>query len=161
MGLGFVPYVSSGISAVQAVTGKNLFNGDQVDRREQVLDFLLGLVPGGKAGKQVFRSAVAVKSEGQIYRAASGTPASMTPGAKDTKELSANDSLANALPGKNQVIDTSKLKSLCAVCDSPGHVSILPKDASQMQSWINSRGGSEVHPLTWELMDAVVRTVKK
>lgn len=87
----------------------------------------------------------------------------MTPRAIDDKGLSAADRLANALPGKNQIIDTSKLKSLCAVCDNPktGHVSIMPKDASQMQGWINSRGGTEVHPLTRELMDAVVGTVKK
>jgi hypothetical protein len=87
----------------------------------------------------------------------------MTPRAIDDKGLSAADRLANALPGKNQIIDTSKLKSLCAVCDNPntGHVSIMPKDASQLQGWINSRGGTEVHPLTRELMDAVVGTVKK
>jgi uncharacterized protein RhaS with RHS repeats len=103
------------------------------------------------------------KGESLIYRAASGTPASMTPRAVDAKGLSAADSLANALPGKNQIIDTSKFKSLCAVCDNSatGHVSITPKDMSQMQGWINSRGGVEAHPLTRELMDAVVGTVKK
>jgi hypothetical protein len=98
-----------------------------------------------------------------VYRSASGTPASMTPRAKDVGGLSAADSLSNALPGKNQVIDTSKLENLCAVCDNPatGHVSIYPKDPSQMQGWINSRGGDTVHPLTQELMDAVIGTVQK
>lgn len=105
----------------------------------------------------------AAANEGLIYRAASGTPTSMTPRAVDSKGLSAANSLASALPGRNQVIDTSKLKNLCAVCDNPktGHVSITPIDLRQMQGWINSRGGTEVHPLTRELMDAVIGTVKK
>jgi len=67
------------------------------------------------------------------------------------------------VPGKNQVIDTSKLDQLCAVCDNPktGHVSIKPKDMSQMLGWIDSRGSSTTHPLTQELMDAVVDQVKR
>lgn len=67
------------------------------------------------------------------------------------------------MPGKNQVIDTSKLDQLCAVCDNPktGHVSIKPKDMSQMLGWIDSRGSSTTHPLTQELMDAVVDQVKR
>lgn len=61
------------------------------------------------------------------------------------------------------MIDTSKLDQLCAVCDNPktGHVSIKPKDMSQIQEWIDSRGGDTIHPLTQELMDAVVDQVKK
>lgn len=67
------------------------------------------------------------------------------------------------MSGKNQVIDTSKLDKLCAVCDSAktGHVSIKPKDMSQMQSWIDNRGIGTTHPLTQELMGAVVDQVKK
>jgi len=109
------------------------------------------------------RLSAAAKGENLIYRSASGTPVSMTPRAVDAKGLSAADSLKNALPGKNQVIDTSKFRKLCAVCDNSatGHVSITPKDMSQMQGWINSRGGPEIHPFTQELMDAVVGTVKK
>ena len=100
--------------------------------------------------------------EGLIYRAASGTPTSMTAREKDTKGLSAANSLSNALSGKNQIIDTSKLKNLCAVCDNPktGHVSIRPIDPCEMEGWIKSRGGEEIHPLTQELMDAVVGTTK-
>lgn len=62
-----------------------------------------------------------------------------------------------------EVIDTSRLTNLCAVCDNPstGHVSIIPRDLSEMPGWIASRGTGEVHPLTKELMDAVVDTVKK
>ena len=97
------------------------------------------------------------------YRSASGTPKSMTPRTKDLTGISAADSLENALPGLNQIIDTSKLRNLCAVCDnvSTGHVSIFPRDMSQMQGWMNSRGAAQVHPLTKELMDAVVGTVIK
>ena len=111
-----------------------------------------GAVAAGDAGESNF-----------VYRAASGTPNSMTPRAVDTNGLSASDSLANALSGKNQVIDTSKFTNLCAICDNPetGHVSIRPTDMSQMQDWINSRGGSAIHPLTQELLDAVVGTVNK
>jgi RHS repeat-associated protein len=115
------------------------------------------------APKLVEEGAKAVQEgENFIYRSATGTAESMTPRAKDVNGLSAANSLENALPGKNQIIDASKLKSLCAVCDNPatGHVSIFPKDMSQMQSWINSRG-NEVHAFTQELLDAVVGTVKK
>lgn len=98
-----------------------------------------------------------------IYRSASGTPTSMTPRTKDAKGLSAANSLENALPGKNQIIDTRKLINLCAVCDNikTGHVSIMPKNMNQMLDWISSRGGVEVHPLTKELLGAVVGTVNK
>jgi len=67
------------------------------------------------------------------------------------------------MPGKNQVIDTSKFDKLCAICDNSktGHVSIKPKDMSQMQSWIDSRSSDTTHQLTQELMDAVVDQVKK
>ena len=104
-----------------------------------------------------------VVNEGLVYRAASGTPKSMTPRPTDVKGLSAANSLENALPGKNQVIDTSRLNNLCAVCDNPktGHVSIMPTDKSQMQGWMDSRFGTEVHPLMQELMDAVIDVVKK
>ncbi|MDX5405751.1 MAG: hypothetical protein LPK11_01750 [Chromatiaceae bacterium] len=95
-----------------------------------------------------------------VYRGGSGTPTNLTPRAKDTTGLSGN---VNPMPGKNQVIDTSKLDKLCAVCDNAktGHVSIKPKDMSQMQGWIDSRGSGTAHPLTQELMDAVVDQVKK
>lgn len=55
------------------------------------------------------------------------------------------------------------LDILCAVCDNlqTGHVSIRPKDMTQMQGWIDSKGTDTVHPLTKELMDAVVDEVKK
>ena len=98
-----------------------------------------------------------------IYRQGNGGTKNMTPRPVDANGLSATDSLKNALPGKNQVIDTSKFKSLCATCDNPktGHVSIVPKDMSQMQGWVRSRESVEIHPLTQELRDAIIGTVKK
>ncbi|WP_431286566.1 hypothetical protein [Roseateles chitinivorans] len=107
--------------------------------------------------KQV-KGAGRILKEGIIYRSATGTPSSMTPRVKDAKGLSAADSLGNALPGRNQMIDVAKLKRLCAECDNPitGHVSIYPIDMREMQGWINSRNGPDIHPLTQELLDAVV-----
>lgn len=103
---------------------------------------------------------VTKKADDFVYRGGSGTPTNLTPRLKDTGGLSGN---VNPMPGKNQVIDTSKLDQLCAVCDNPktGHVSIKPKDMSQMQSWIDSRGSGTTHPLTQELMNAVVDQVKR
>jgi RHS repeat-associated protein len=97
---------------------------------------------------------------GIIYRGGSDSPTNLTPRIKDTTGLSAN---VSPMPGKNVAIDTSKLTNLCAICDNKktGHVSITPKDTSQMQGWIDSRGSESVHPLTQELQDAVVGTVKK
>jgi len=82
---------------------------------------------------------------------------------RDQKILEGYLDNVNRMPGKNQVIDTSKLDKLCAVCDNTksGHVSIKPKDMSQMQGWIDSRGSGTTHPPTQELMDAVVDQVKK
>jgi RHS repeat-associated protein len=105
----------------------------------------------------------AVILEGKIFRSASGTSSSMTPRPiKDANGLSAANSLENSLPGKQQIIDTSKLKELCAVCDNAktGHISIAPKDKSLMKEWMDSRGG-EIHRLTQELKDAVIGTVNK
>ncbi len=103
---------------------------------------------------------VTMSVDNLVYRGGSGTPTNLTPRAKDTTGLSGN---VNPMPGKNQVIDTSKLDKLCAVCDNAktGHVSINPKDMSQMQGWIDSRGSGTTHPLTQELMGAVVDQVKK
>jgi len=104
--------------------------------------------------------AVTEKAGNFVFRGGSGTPTNLTPRPQDIGGLSGN---VNSMPGKNQVIDTSKLNQLCAVCDNlkTGHVSIKPKDMSQMQGWIDSRGTGTTHSLTQELMDAVVDQVKK
>ncbi|HJT43942.1 MAG TPA: RHS repeat-associated core domain-containing protein [Rhizomicrobium sp.] len=157
--LDFVPIVGDAKGIYEAYQDPSLIN---------IGAAAIGLIPGmgdiaGKGLKTLGRASDAARGESLIYRSASGTPASMTPRAVDTEGLSAADSFKNALSGKNQVIDTSKLKNLCATCDNPatGHVTIAPKDMSQMPGWINSRGGTKIHPLTQELMDAVVDTVKK
>ncbi|WP_153101231.1 RHS repeat domain-containing protein [Paraburkholderia hayleyella] len=87
------------------------------------------------------------KDLGVIYRGGGKTPVNLTPRTQDVTGLSAN---VNPMPGKNVAIDTSKLKKLCAICDNKktGHISIKPKDASQMTGWIKSRAEGADHPLT-------------
>jgi RHS repeat-associated protein len=122
-------------------------------------------VEGASATAAVNLSKEVPITEGFVYREASGTPNSMTPRAKDPNGLSAANNMENALPGKNAVIDVSKLKNLCAVCDNlkTGHVSIRPKDMTKMQGWIDSKAtaNSNPHPFTKELLDAVQRYLKK
>jgi hypothetical protein len=83
----------------------------------------------------------------------------------DTTGLSTFDSLELAVQpgGKAQVIDTTRLQGLCAVCDAfpPGHVSIAPLGASTLESWAATRGTGAVHPHTQELLDAVVDEVRR
>jgi hypothetical protein len=128
-------------------------------------DKMLGGVGGfgGAVSAEVSVAKAAVTDAGMIYRSATGTAKSMTPRLRDVNGLSAANSLKNALSGKNQIIDPSKFNNLKAMCDNPntGHVSITPKDMSQMQDWINSRAGVDVHPLTQELLDSVIGTVNK
>lgn len=93
-----------------------------------------------------------------VYRSASGTYQSMTPRVKDFEGLSSFDS-PDRLNGKVKIIDTQKLgPNLEANPDGGGHVSIRPKDMSQMEGWIESRETANVnpHPFTQELMDAIV-----
>ena len=120
----------------------------------KALDFPGALLAGAKKE---------LKPQNLIFRQGNANAYQFTPRTKDVKGLSAFDSLENAKPGNNQIIDTSLLKNLCAVCDNPetGHISIFPKDFSQMQGWMRSKGGTEIHPLTQELLDANVGKVKK
>ena len=89
---------------------------------------------GASGGVEPTATRITKIDSGLIYRSASGTPNSMTPRPVDTSGLSAANSLENALPGKNQIIDTAKLTNLCAVCDNSatGHVSIAPIDMNRM-----------------------------
>ena len=166
-------FVAGGVFVVTACTQPELLIPDLITTTGAGLGALFSeeepaLVDGvaaGAEGATAVEEAATAAADGEvlIYRAASGTPSSMTPRPVDAKGLSAANSLENALPGKNQIIDTSRFTNLCATCDNlaTGHVSITPRDMSQMQSWIGSRGGVEIHPLTKELMDAVVGTVRK
>lgn len=148
------------------------------------------LTVGTKAGKGLLpsasRSTVAVKAASAapravasaapkaatgaaprlVYRGGSKTPDSLTPRPGiDTSGLSTFDSLEGAVkPGaKAQVIDTTKLKSLSAVPDAPppGHVSITPGTEAGVVDWAATRGSGTVHPLTQELLDAVVDEVRR
>lgn len=134
----------------------------------QVPDLLLLLMgipgEGELTSLAMTRVASGFEVDGLIYRSASGTAQSMTPRLIDINGLSAATTLeSKALSGKIQIIDTSRLKDLCAVCDNPvtGHVSIFPRDMGSMPGWIKSRGGSEIHPLTQELMNAIVGSTRK
>lgn len=93
-----------------------------------------------------------------VYRGASGTYQSMTPRAIDTEGLSSWDK-PNRIQGKVQIIDTQKLgDDLEAVPDGGGHVSIRPKDMSEMEGWIASRAtaNDSPHPFTEVLKDAII-----
>jgi RHS repeat-associated protein len=110
-----------------------------------------------------------VPFEGPVYRGGPPTPKNFTPRPGIDKDgLSTFDTpdLA-AKPGdKVQVIDPTKLKNLFARKDDspPGHVTITPKDPSQAGPWADSRPGLDqggpIHPLTQELLDAVVDQIR-
>ena len=167
--LGKLGSTSTGQFALGFIPGYDLYMASQ-NPNATMLDYgvgVLGILPGmGKGAGLAIKAgdnlvgAAAKEAGNLVYRSGSGAPTNLTPRLKDTAGLSAN---INPMPGKNQVIDTSKLDKLCAVCDNPrtGHVSIKPKEMSQMQGWIDSRGSGTTHPLTQELMNAVVDQVKR
>jgi hypothetical protein len=92
-----------------------------------------------------------------VYRSASGTYQSLTPRPRDTEGLSTFDT-PDRMRGKIKIIDAQKLRSLEAVTDGGGHVSIRPKDMGEMEGWIASRdtANENPHPFTQELMDSIV-----
>jgi RHS repeat-associated protein len=99
-----------------------------------------------------------------VYRGGSRTVDNFTPRpGLDTTGLSTFDNLGAFKPGtKVQVIDVSKLRSLRAVPDAepPGHVSIAPRDITELPGWAGTRGTGQAHPLTEELLGAVVREIR-
>jgi hypothetical protein len=100
----------------------------------------------------------------KCYRNGSATDGNLTPRPNDTEGLSTFDTLEAATPpgGKAQVIDPDKLDELIAEpTGPPGHIGIRPKDPSQLQEWIDSRGSSTTHPLTQEVRDAIVGEVRR
>ncbi len=103
-----------------------------------------------------------------VYRRGSKFPDNLTPRPGiDVDGLSAFDSLETAVApgGKAQVIDTSRLQRLTAVptFDPPGHVAltVVPTDPHLLQEWSSTRGSGTIHPLTQELLDAIVDTVRR
>ena len=101
-----------------------------------------------------------------LFRGGSRSATNFTPRPDvDVTGLSAFDSLDNRLfgPGKPvQVIQTNLLKDLQAVRDGPGgHYSIRPDDDAILAEWAASRGNDTVHPLTHEVLETIVATVRK
>jgi hypothetical protein len=103
-----------------------------------------------------------------LYRRGSKFPDNLTPRPGiDLDGLSVFDTLNMAVApgGKAQVIDTEKLKQLAAVLDdaATGHYVIapVPPDLLALPNWSQSRGTSTIHPLTQELLDAIVDTVRR
>ena len=99
-----------------------------------------------------------------VYRGGSAKPTNLTPRpGVDATGLSTFDNLGAFKPGdKVQVIDVDKLKHLTATPDAPpaGHVSIAPRDPSQVADWAATRGTDTVHPYTQELIDALLEPMK-
>jgi RHS repeat-associated protein len=102
-----------------------------------------------------------------VYRGGSRTPANLTPRPGiDTTGLSTFDSLEAATKpgGKAQVIDVSKLQPpLRAIQDlsPPGHVSITPSDAALIEEWAATRGTDAIHPLTQNVINAIIDVVRR
>lgn len=66
-------------------------------------------------------------------------------------------------PGKVVEIDPNRLRTLQVKMDNdpPGHVLVTPDRYELLQDWAASRGKGIIHPLTQEILDAVVRIFKK
>lgn len=103
-----------------------------------------------------------------VYRRGSKFPDNLTPRPGiDLDGLSTFVSLEAAVSpgGKAQVLDTEKLRQLSAVptADPPGHVvlTVVPSNPQLLQAWSATRGSGIVHPLTQELLDAIVDTVRR
>jgi hypothetical protein len=103
-----------------------------------------------------------------VYRRGSKFSDNLTPRPGiDLDGLSTFDSLERAVkPGeKAQVIDTEKLQNLTAILNEPppGHVSLtlVPGDSQMLEAWARTRGTGVIHPLTREILDAIVDTVRR
>jgi hypothetical protein len=107
-----------------------------------------------------------VLTEGIVYRGGSATISNLTPRLGiDTTGLSTFKALEQAVGpgGKAQVIDIVRLKTLVAYLDDvpPGHVSIRPKDLSEIAQWAASRSSTIAHPYTKEIMDAIIDVARR
>ena len=119
-----------------------------------------------RAGLDVFAAKPVNPLPEFLFRGGSRSPTNFTPRPGiDVTGLSTFDSIDNRLfaPGKPvQVIQTSLLKDLQAFRDGAGgHYSIRPGGDSALADWAASRGGDTVHPLTRELLENIVDTVRK
>ena len=100
-----------------------------------------------------------------LFRGGSRTDANMTPRPVDATGLSTFDSVDHPFfrPGERvQMIETARFKTLTAFQEGqPGHWSISPPDRADIAGWASTRDAAEVHPLTRELIESVLKTVKK
>jgi hypothetical protein len=100
-----------------------------------------------------------------LFRGGSRSEANMTPRPVDTTGLSTFDSLDHPFfrPGERvQKIETGRFKTLTAFQEGqPGHWSVSPPDRADVAGWATSRDAAETHPLTRELIESVIQTVKK
>ena len=100
--------------------------------------------------------------QGKIYRNATGTADSLTPrpGIDDAVGggLSFFNSVDRLRPGKFVEVDPAKFNHLGAILDNPvtGHVSVGPAAHASLVEWAATRQTGSVHPLTQELLNAVV-----
>ena len=86
-----------------------------------------------------------------IYRWGNGTNTNLTPREQDKTGLS----FSTTKPASGKYTETTigavnSTGSLMAIKDGPSHVSVMPANPTDMQSWIDSRPTAEVspHPLT-------------
>jgi hypothetical protein len=122
------------------------------------------LADTARAAANVVESALSSteSSSGLLYRAATGSPDSLTPRTSDIVPgggLSFWDSIDKIGPGEKYVaVDPQKLKTLEAFPDNnpTGHVTVRPKSLESLQDWGSSRGTGNTHPLTQEVLNAVV-----
>jgi hypothetical protein len=97
----------------------------------------------------------------RLYIAGSRSNGNLTPRPQDTSGLSSFDNLDAPIftPGsKVQPVATAKLKDLMVYGpDGPnGHYSIRPRSQPDLDEWIASRGGGDIHPYTQELRDSLL-----
>lgn len=122
--------------------------------------------------RSVTRVGVAAEEGGSaaniVFRGGSRTADNLTPKAKDLAEfppgLSTFRTAEQAFGESNakaQLLDLSRLKTLQWIEDETGHVTIAPADAQALAEWAATRGTGVTHPLTQEVLDALVGEVRR
>lgn len=96
-----------------------------------------------------------------VYREGSRTIRNLTPRPDDTDGLSTWETPDHFEPGtKLQVIDLDRLKLLNGEPDAEGHVGLRPKDGRDLAAWMAARDGEVWHPMTKDVFDAIIDTVR-
>ncbi len=138
--------------------------GVQIPLMMSVVGSPLAVEAGAEEVTAAMEGEVDALVEGTLFRNGAFTEMNFTPRAVDVSSgLSTFDTLeaATAPGGKAQVIDVSQLSNLKAVPNGPpGHYGIFPR-GEQMQEWVSTRGTTQVHELTRELMKARTHQVER